>query len=117
SGAGVSLREARALDQPCCREFGSSSSREPRYPYVVSDHTPDPREYRVDVVVDDDRIGEKRPGTPGVVVRGVEHHALATTELENRSACLGRGHSRAGVDSENIRQLRVTDRHGHPVAA
>ena len=60
------------------------------------------------------RVGEERAGAPGVVVLGVQHHALAAAQLEHGSAYVGRRHPLADLDAEAAGQLGVADRCAQP---
>src|SRR5262249_40570210 len=58
--------------------------------------------------------GEEGAGAPRVVVGGVEHHALATTQVQHRAAYVGHGGASSRLDPERGRQLGVADGGSEP---
>src|ERR1700761_1546405 len=77
----ITLAETRLLDEPAGGEFDAVGSR------VVRHRPARPAGPVGQLSVKlrcDNRIGEKRAHTPGVVVRRVEHHALAGAQTQYR---------------------------------
>ena len=62
----------------------------------------------------EDRVGEEGPGRPGVVVLGVQHHALARAQLQYGLAGGGRRDTVAGLDAEGAGRLGVLERRRQP---
>ena len=60
----------------------------------------------------DDGVGEEGAGAPGVVVVGVEDHALAGTQAQDRVADRAQRRPLAGLDTEHPRQLAVAHGRG-----
>ena len=70
-----------------------------------------------DVGDGEDRVGEEGPDAPGVVVRRVEHHALAAAQVQHRHPGGARGDRRVGAHTEGAGQLGVADRGARAVRA
>ena len=62
----------------------------------------------------EDRVGEERARAPGVVVVGVQDHALAAAQVEHGGADVGGRHPVADLDAEAAGQLGVPDRCAEP---
>ena len=64
---------------------------------------------RGELGVGEDRVGEEGAGRPGVVVLGVQDHALAGAQLEDGLAGGGQRDAVAGLDAEGAGGLGVLD--------
>src|SRR3984885_7134973 len=76
----VALAEAGLLDEPARGELDAVWCR------VVRHRTISAISQLLVILLCDNRIGEERPDAPGVVVVGVQHHALARAQGEHRVA-------------------------------
>src|SRR5271166_4223574 len=80
----ITLAETRLLDEPAGGEFDAVGRR------IVRHRAADAVSQLAVKLRRDNRIGEKRAHTPGVVIRRVEHHALAGAQTQH-SVPDGRG--------------------------
>jgi hypothetical protein len=109
----VALAEPGLLDQPGRGHLDQAvTSLEAGHPGAGPASGPGGRLHRGQRGGVEHRVDEERADAAGVGVGGVDHHALALPELDDRLPGLGAFHLAAGRHAEGRGQLGVADRGG-----
>ena len=98
---------SRPLDQPGRAGLDPTLSRVRRG--LAGPREPGPRGQPRERRAGEDRVGEERPGAPGVVVGRVEHHAASPPLGQHRLASLGQRHPLAQRNPECGSHIGVPD--------